>query len=46
VCSHLPLAWHEQQTVLGFYLSRPNVYPLPGAISVPCSALPLPNPLD
>ena len=26
--SRLPLAWHEQRTVLGFYLSRPERLPL------------------
>jgi hypothetical protein len=28
VHSRLPLAWHEQLTVLGFYLSRPERLPL------------------
>jgi hypothetical protein len=28
VRSRLPLAWHEQRTVLGFYLSRPEHLPL------------------
>jgi hypothetical protein len=28
VRSNLPLAWHEQRTVLGFYLSRPERLPL------------------
>jgi protein tyrosine phosphatase (PTP) superfamily phosphohydrolase (DUF442 family) len=33
--SRLPLAWHEQLTLLGLYLSRPERPRLLGAISVP-----------
>jgi hypothetical protein len=38
VHSRLPLALREELTLLGFYLTRT------GAISVPCSAWPLPDP--
>ena len=38
VHSRLLLALHEQLTLLGFYLTRT------GAISVSCSAWPLPDP--